>query len=85
MIEDSPEVRQQLRDHWQSIGIDLVKRGFQPEAVFESMLTVGLAGYVELHGKDASAEWLVAIARRLSDQVKSEAEAMREASGATKN
>ncbi|HVL70310.1 MAG TPA: hypothetical protein VM434_00325 [Beijerinckiaceae bacterium] len=80
-----PAVRAQLRDHWQSIGIDLVKRGFPPEAVFESMLTVGLAGLVELQGKDAAAEWLLAVARRLSEQVKTEAEAMREASGATKN
>lgn len=85
MIEDFPAVREQLSDHWQKIGVDLVKKGFRPEAVFETMLTVGLAAHVEIHGKDATAEKLVAIAQRLSDQVKTEAEAMSEASAATKN
>ena len=85
MIEDFPAIREQLADHWQKIGVDLVKKGFRPEAVFETMLTVGLAGHVELHGKDATAEKLIAIAQRLSDQVRTEAEAMTEASVATKN
>ena len=85
MIEDFPAIREQLSDHWQKIAVDLVKKGFRPEAVFETMLTVGLAAHVEIHGKDATAEKLVAIAQRLSDQVKTEAEAMSEASAATKN
>ena len=85
MIEDFPAIREQLADHWQKIGVDLVKKGFRPEAVFETMLTVGLAAHVELQGKEATAEKLVAIARRLSDQVRHEAEAMNEASAATKN
>jgi hypothetical protein len=85
MIEDMPAVREQLSDHWQKIGIELVKRGFRPEAVFETMLTVGLAGHVELHGKDATAQKLAAVARQLSDQFKQEAEAMSEAKDATKN
>ena len=85
MIEDFPAVREQLSDHWQKIGVDLVKKGFRPEAVFETMLTVGLAAHVEIHGREITAEKLMAIAQRLSDQVKSEAEAMSEAAAATKN
>jgi hypothetical protein len=85
MIEDFPAIREQLSDHWQKIGIDLLKRGFQPGAVFETMLTVGLAGLVELHGRDAMAQRLTAIAQQLSEIVKKEAEAMNEARQATKN
>ncbi|HEY8566823.1 MAG TPA: hypothetical protein VIL65_15105 [Beijerinckiaceae bacterium] len=85
MIEDLPAIRDQLSEHWQSIAIDLVKRGFRPEAVFETLLTVGLAGHVELHGKEATADKLAAIARQLSEQVRQAAEAMNEAAGATKN
>ena len=85
MIEDFPAIREQLSDHWQKIGIDLLKRGFKPEAVFETMLTVGLAGLVELDGKDAIAKRLVMIAEQLSDLLKKEAEAISEARGATKN
>jgi hypothetical protein len=85
MIEDFPAIREQLSDHWQKIGIDLLKRGFKPEAVFETMLTVGLAGLVELDGKDATAKRLVMIAEQLSDLLKKEVEAISEARGATKN
>ena len=85
MIDDMPAIREQLSDHWQKIGVDLVKRGFKPEAVFETMLTVGLAAHVEMHGKDATAQKLVAIARRLSEQVREETEAMSEAKDAIKN
>jgi hypothetical protein len=85
VIEDIPAIREQLSDHWEKIALDLVKRGFSAAAVFETMTTVGLAGQVELHGKDATARKLVAIAERLSDQVKQEAAALREASEATKN
>jgi hypothetical protein len=85
MIEDIPAIREQLSDHWEKIALDLVKRGFSASAVFETMMTVGLAGHVELHGKDATAQKLVAVAERLSDQVKQEVAALREASDATKN
>jgi hypothetical protein len=85
MIEDIPAIREQLSDHWEKIALDLVKRGFSASAVFETMLTVGLAGHVELHGKDATAQKLVVIAERLSDQVRQELAALREASDATKN
>jgi hypothetical protein len=85
MIEDLPAIREQLSDHWQKIGVDLLKRGFQADAVFETMLTVGLAGLVELHGRDATAKRLNAIAHRLSELVRKESEAMSEAKGATKN
>jgi hypothetical protein len=85
MIEDIPAIRDQLNKHWQKAGIDLVKHGFRPEAIFETMFAVGLAGYVEMHGKEASAQKLVAMAQRLSDQVQKEAEAAEEAKNATKN
>lgn len=84
MIEDLPEIRDQLNKHWQKAGVDLVKHGFRPEAIFETMFAVGLAGYVEMHGKEASAQKLLAMAQRLSDQLR-EAEAAEEAKGATKN
>jgi hypothetical protein len=85
MIEDIPEIRDQLNKHVQKAGIDLVKHGFRPEAIFETMFAVGLAGYVEMHGKEASAQKLLAMAQRLSDQVQKEAEAAEEAKSATKN
>jgi hypothetical protein len=78
-------IRQQLSDQWQKVAIDLIKGGVPPEAVFESMLTVGLAGQVEVYGKDATASKIAAIAEQLSAQIKQEAEALREASSATKN
>src|SRR5215212_2610559 len=85
MIDDLPAIREHLSDHWQKISLDLIKRGFRPEAIFETMLTVGLAGHVEIHGKDATAQKLAAVARQLSQQVRAEAEAMTEAKDATKN
>ena len=85
MIEDIPAVREQLSDHWEKIALDLVRRGFSAGAVFETLLTVGLAGHVEIHGKDATAQKLVVIAERLSEQVREEAAALRESSEATKN
>ena len=85
MIEDLPEIRDQLSQHWQKAGIDLVKHGFRPEAIFETMFAVGLAGFVEVHGKEAGAQRLLAMAQRLSDQVVKEAQAAEEAKGATKN
>jgi hypothetical protein len=85
VIEDIPAIREQLSDHWEKIALDLVKRGFSANAVFETLLTVGLAGHVELHGKDGTAQKLVAIAERLSEQVRQEVAALREASDATKN
>jgi hypothetical protein len=85
MIDDIPAIREHLSDHWQKISLDLIKRGFRPEAIFETMLTVGLAGHVEIHGKDATAQKLAAVARQLSQQVRAESEAMSEAKDATKN
>jgi hypothetical protein len=85
MIDDIPAIREQLSNHWQKISVDLIKRGFRPEAIFETMLTVGLAGHVEIHGKDATAQKIAAVAQQLSQQVRTEAEAMREAQAATKN
>jgi hypothetical protein len=85
MIEDRPEIREQLQKHWQSNGLDLVKRGFRPEAVFETMMTVGLAGFIEVHGKQAVAERLVLMAQHLSDQLREETQAVSEAARATKN
>jgi hypothetical protein len=73
MIEDLPAIRQHLSDHWQTIALDLVKRGFAPQAVFETLTTIGLVGEVELSGKEAVAKKLIAIAERLSEQVRQEA------------
>ena len=84
-IDDLPEIREELQKHWQKAGLDLVRRGFRPEAVFETMLTVGLAGFVEVHGKDAVAERLVMMAQRLSEQIREERQATAEAARATKN
>jgi hypothetical protein len=85
MIDDLPEIREQLQKHWQTNGVDLVRRGFRPEAVFETMMTVGLAGFIEVHGKQSVAERLVLMAQRLSDQVREETQAAAEAEHATKN
>jgi hypothetical protein len=49
------------------------------------LTTVGLAGEVEVSGKDVIAQKLVAVAERLSDQVRTEALALEEAARATKN
>ena len=85
MTMDISAVRQQLMDQWQKVAIDLIKGGIPPEAVLESLLPVGLAGHVEIFGKDETASKIAAIAQQLSVQVKQEAEAWREASEATKN
>ncbi len=82
MIEDLPEIRDQLSQHWQKAGIDLVKHGFRPEAIFETMFAVGLAGYVEALEEETSAQKLFAMAQRLSDQIQREAEAAEEATRA---
>jgi len=85
MIEDLPEIRDELNKHWRIVGMDLMKRGFRPEAVLETMFTVGLAGYVELHGRDAAAQRLLFIAQRFAEQAQQEAEAIAEAETAVKN
>jgi hypothetical protein len=85
MSNDPSAIREQLSDQWQKVAIDLIKGGISPELVFESMMTVGLAGHVEVHGKDFTASKLAAIAEQLSEQVRREKEALREASNATKN
>jgi len=85
MSKEMPDIKDQLSDQWQKVAIDLIRGGVPPETVFESMLTVGLAGHVEVHGKDFTASKLVAIAEQLSEQVRREKEALKEASNATKN
>ena len=85
MNDDHSALREQLSDQWQKVAIDLIRGGVSAETVFESMLTVGLAGHVEVHGKDFTATKLVAIAEQLSEQVRREKEALQEASSATKN
>ena len=85
MSNNISELREQLSDQWQKVAIDLIRKGLPADMVFESLLTVGLAGHVELHGKDMTAGKLVAIAGQLSDQVRREKEALQEASNATKN
>jgi hypothetical protein len=85
MSHDITELREQLTDQWQKVAIELVRKGIPADLVFESLLTVGLAGQVELQGKHMMAGKLVAIAEQLSEQVRQEKEALQEASGATKN
>ena len=85
MIEDLPEIRDELNKHWRIVGMDLMKRGFRPEAVLETMFTVGLAGYVELHGKQAAAERLLRVVREFAAEAKQEADAIVEAKRAVKN
>jgi hypothetical protein len=85
MSNDISELKEQLSDQWQKVAIDLIRKGIPADLVFESLLTVGLAGHVELQGKDLTASKLVAIAEQLSEQVRREKEALQEASSATKN
>ena len=85
MIEDLPEIRDELNKHWRTVGMDLMKRGFRPEAVLETMFTVGLAGYVELHGKQAAAERLLRVVQQFAAEAKQEADAIVEAKRAVKN
>ena len=85
MSNDISELREQLSDQWQKVAIDLVRKGIPADLVFETLLTVGLAGQVELNGKHMMAGKLVAIAEQLSEQVRREKEALEEASTATKN
>ena len=85
MSNDISELREQLSDQWQKVAIDLIRKGLPADTIFETLLTVGLAGQVELHGKHFMAGKLVAIAEQLSEQVKREKEALQESSKATKN
>jgi hypothetical protein len=85
MIEDLPAIREEMSKHWQTASLDLIKRGFRPEAVFETMFTVGLAGFIEIHGKELATERLSSIAQKLADQARQEAEAVAEAAQSTKN
>lgn len=85
MIEDIPEIREQLTGHWRKAGVELVKHGFRPAAIFETMFAVGLAGYIEVHGEEAAAERLLSVARKLSEKLRTEAEATEEAKRSTKN
>jgi hypothetical protein len=85
MTNDISALRGQLSDQWQKLAIELIKKGLPAELIFETLLTVGLAGQVEVLGKDVAAARLVAIAEQLSEQVRREKEALQEASSATKN
>jgi hypothetical protein len=85
MANDVSALRAQLSDEWQKLAIELIKKGLPAELIFETLLTVGLAGQVEVLGKDVAASRLVAIAEQLSEQVRREKEALQEASNATKN
>jgi hypothetical protein len=85
MTNDVSALRAQLSDEWQKLAIELIKKGLPAELIFETLLTVGLAGQVEVLGKDVAATRLVAIAEQLSEQVRREKEALQEASNATKN
>jgi hypothetical protein len=85
MTNDISALRGQLSDQWQKLAIELIKKGLPAELIFETLLTVGLAGQVEVLGKDVAASRLVAIAEQLSEQVRREKEALQEASNATKN
>jgi len=85
MNDDTSALRIQLADQWQKLAIELIKKGFPADLIFESLLTVGLAGQVEVLGKDVAAGRLAAIAEQLSEQVRQQKEALQEASSATKN
>lgn len=85
MTDDTSALRLQLADQWQKLAIELIKKGLPADIIFESLLTVGLAGQVEVLGKDVAAARLAAIAEQLSEQVRQQKEALQEASSATKN
>jgi hypothetical protein len=85
MSNDISALRGQLSDQWQKLAIELIKKGIPAELIFETLLTVGIAGQVEILGKDVAAGRLAAIAEQLSDQVRQEKAALQEASSATKN
>ena len=76
MSNDVSALREQLSDQWQKVAIDLIRKGIPADLVFESLLTVGLAGQVELQGKHMMAGKLVAIAEQLSEQVRQEKAAL---------
>lgn len=85
MTDDNATLRIQLADQWQKLSIELIKKGLPADIIFESLLTVGLAGQVEVLGKEEAAVRLAAIAEQLSEQVRQQKEALKEASNATKN
>ena len=85
MTDDNSALRLQLADQWQKLAIELNTKGLPADVIFESLLTVGLAGQVEVLGKEVAAARLAAIADQLSDQVRQQTEALKEASNATKN
>ncbi len=85
MTDDNSTLRLQLADQWQKLAIELIKKGLPADIIFESLLTVGLAGQVEVLGKEVAAARLAAIAEQLSEQVRQQKEALEEASNATKN
>ena len=84
-VPDSPELRAELNKLWQKVCVDTIARGMDAGAVFETMMIVGAAGVVEVHGKLAAAKRLSAIAQQLLGQVQQEADALRESETAVKN
>jgi hypothetical protein len=85
MSDDTQQLREQLSAEWQKTALDLITTGIPAQSVFETLMTVGIAGHSEVQGKRATARALLAIAQRLAAQLQEEAEAMIEAEDATKN
>lgn len=85
MIEDLPEIREQLLEHWRKIADDLIGRGFRPSAVYETMLVAGIGGCAGIEGAEGAAERLSAMARSLDAKAAEERAALAEAQRATKN
>lgn len=82
--DDTTQTRSQLSAEWQKAALDLLREGIPGRIVFDTLMTVGLAGRIELEGKRATAEALLAIVRKLSDEVHEEEKAIAEAEQATK-
>lgn len=80
-----PEIRTALIDHWQKAALDLVQRGLSPVDVFETAMTVGLAGVIETRGKRDAARQLLHLAEQLASQLRREAADLQEAQRAIKN
>jgi hypothetical protein len=76
MAVQSPSVREQLRNHWQSEVIVLLRRGFDPAAIHGSMVDLGLGGYVEALGNRATCDRFLPELVRLSQEAKEQEKAL---------
>jgi hypothetical protein len=89
MSADDVELRAKLSEAWQKAARDLMEAGAPAKNVFESLLAVGLAGHVELYGKRAAAQILLALVETIDREAGEEAAAIRqaavEAARATRN